>query len=296
MEHEALNAVLADVEAGNLDEARQALRPFLLENTEAPTCEVYYLLGRTFFEGDKATARYLFEQALAIKPDFEEAGRYEAKCGSSIEDLEAFDGPRHPRCGHCNLRYRDHEPMCPNCGSSVDPPRDKEDTLESQLKDAGQDVLGSIREFAERDDVKQAREKVASAGKHAYAKARELGESEKAKEIKATFKAIGTVTARKAAELGQRKEVQSAKERAAKLGGEAKEKAREFSEREDVKEAVEKASTTSKNFMKRAQAYVKAEQDRFNAGDGTVRAIIFGKWLVVGLVVLAVLKWLFGGD
>src|SRR5690606_9514505 len=106
------------VDLGDFNGARDQLKPLLTKGEVAENPEALFLLGRTFFESDKATARYLFEAALALRPDYQEAGRYEARCGSSLEDLESFADERHPPCRACKLRYRDHEPFCPYCGTS----------------------------------------------------------------------------------------------------------------------------------------------------------------------------------
>lgn len=297
MKNEGLKKLLADIEAGQSLEARTALLPYLLGETQAPAPEVYYVLGRSFFGPDNATARYLFEAALAEDPAFEEAGRYEARCGSSLEGLESFEDDRHPLCDTCGLHYREKEPCCPYCGMAPD--RDDhsgESSFESQFRMAKEEMKESIRTFSEREDVQKARATAAAVGKHAVEKAKEFAESDKAKELKATAKALGVVAARRAKKLGDRVEVQAAKERATHLGEEAKEKAKAFAEREDVKEAVDKASATTKSVMGKAQDYVKADQDRFNHGNPTERAKVVGKWFLILLVVLFILKWLFGGD
>ena len=298
MQHEGLKAILAKVEDDRRDQARHDLRLYLLGELEAPPAEVCYVLGRTFFGEDKGTARYLFELALAADPEFREAGEYEARCGSALDDLESFADERHPACEACHLHYRIAEPQCPYCGAWPDTgaDREKESSFESQMRIAREEMMEGIRGFTDRDDVKRAREKAEAVGKVALGKARELGQSEKAQELKATAKAIGIVAARRARELGQRPGVQTAKDKASQFGQDAKDKAKSFSEREDVKETLEKASTTSKNVMAKAQDYVKADQARFNDGDATERAKVVGKWFVIGLVALLILKWLFGGD
>lgn len=298
MQHDGLRSILDKVEAGQVPEAREALRPYVVGESEAPPAEVCYVLGRTFFGEDNGTARYLFELALSADPAFREAGEYEARCGSALGDLESFTDERHPACEVCHLHYRDVEPQCPYCGSWPESgdAREKESSFESQFRIAREEMMETIRDFTERDEVKRAREKAEAAGKVALGKAREFSQSEKAQELKATARAIGIVAARRARALGQRPEVQTAKDRASQLGQEAKEKAKAFSEREDVKETLEKASTTSRNFMSSAQDYVKADQARFNDGDATERAKVVGKWFVIGLVILFILKWIFGGD
>lgn len=298
MQHEGLKQILQQIEAGQIPEARDALRPYILGDVEAPAPELHYVLGRAFFGIDNATARYLFEAALAERPDFEEAARYEARCGSSLEGLESFEDGRHPACAQCGLRHRDDEPACPYCGIGVDTRSDHqgESSFQSQFRIAKEEMVDTWRDLSEREEVRRARELAAEAGRKAAEKAREFRESEKAKELKATAKAIGAVTARKARELGQRREVQSAKDRAAHLGQEAKEKAKAFSEREDVKEAVGKAGAASRNLMGKAQDYVKADQERFNQGDPTERAKVIGKWVIIVLVLLFIARWLFGGD
>jgi len=299
MQHEGLKVILAKIEESRQSQAREELRVYLLGESDAPAAEVCYVLGRSFFGEDNGTARYLFEMALKLDPEFREAGEYEARCGSALDDLESFTDERHPACEACHLNYRDSEPQCPYCGAwpdSEETERKKESSFESQFRIAREEMMESIRDFAGRDEVKRARATAEVVGKQALAKAKELSESEKAQELKATAKAIGTVAARRVRELGQRQEVQSAKERASQLGQEAKDKAKAFSERDDVKETLEKASTTSKNAMGKAQDYVKRDQDRFNEGDATERAKIVGKWFVIGLVLLFILKWLFGGD
>jgi hypothetical protein len=297
MEHEGLKALLLEVEAGRIQEARKALLPYLLGEIEAPAPVVYYVLGRSFFGEDNATARYLFEAALAEAPAFEEAGRYEARCGSSLEGLESFEDDRHPPCDTCGLRFREKELCCPYCGMARDTDEHSgESSFESQFRIAKEEMKDSIRTFNEREDVQRAKATAAAVGKHAVEKAKEFAESEKAKELKATAKAFGVVAARRAKKLGERLEVQAAKERASHLGEEAREKAKAFAEREDVKEAVDKAGKTTRTLMGTAQDYVKADQERFNSGDATERAKVVGKWVIILLVVLFVLKWLFGGD
>lgn len=294
MENEALKSIRESVEGNDLDGARSQLKPLLAKGNGTRSPEVLFLLGRTFFGADKATARYLFESALALKPDYQEAGQFEARCGSSLEDLEDFKDDRHPACHACKLHYRDHEPLCPYCGASMDPTPGTGETFEEQIKEVGKDVIDAFMEFSERDDVKAAREKLSAAGKQAYVKAKEFGESEQAQELKATAKAIGIVAARKAKELGNRKEVRTVTEKATSLGHDAAEKAKAFSEREDVKEAVEKASETSKNLMTKIAKYTGSEIARIRDAQGPLRAWLIGKWLVIVLVVLLTINWIFG--
>ncbi len=267
MEHEALKNILTEIEDGKVAEARLALRPYLTAPHDAPSHEVRYLLGRAWFEEDKATARYLFEAALAIQSDFAPAGQYEARCGSALEDLEAFNDARHPACDACGLRYRDHEAFCPYCGSAVAPPRDQSDgSIEDQLRNAGQDVVDTLRTFSEREDVKQAKEKVVHAGQHAYDKAKELAESEKARELRG-----------KAEVLGQR----------------AAAKAKEISERKEVKDAVHQVQESSTHFLGKVQEYLATEQKRINEAQGPEKATLIAKWVGIILVILLVLRWIF---
>lgn len=294
MSDDILQGIRDDVKAGRNSAAREALQP-LLKSGKADA-EILYLLGRTFFEKDKATARYFFERALALKPDYAEAGQYEAKCGSSLDDLEDFNGPRHVKCGTCALQYRDHEPFCPYCGAPFGPHTsvDADDSLEAQLKEAGKEVIHAFVEFTEREDVKAAKEKITAAGKQAMVKAKEFGESEQAQELKATARAISVVAARKAKSLGRRKEVQAVKEKATELGQEAAEKAKAFSEREDVREAVGKAGEKSKNILLKVARYAGEEIARIRDSEGGLRAWLVGKWLVIALVTLLFINWLFG--
>lgn len=294
MENETLKSVREHVDGGDFAGAREQLKPLLIEGKAARSPEALLLLGRTFFNADKATARYLFESALALKPDYQEAGQFEARCGSSLEDLESFSDDRHPACPACELHYRDHEPYCPYCGSSMEDIPGKNDTLEEQLKEVGKDVIDAFMEFSEREDVKAAKEKITAAGKQAYVKAKEFSESEQAQELKATAKAIGIVAARKAKAIGARKDVQAVKEKATTLGHDAAEKAKAFSEREDVKEVVEKAGETSKNILMRTARYAGEEMARIRAAEGGLRAWLIGKWLVIMLVVLLTINWLLG--
>lgn len=294
MENETLKAARLSVEIGDFAGAREHLKTLLAKGEAAKHPEALYLFGRTFFEKDKATARYFFESALALKPDYQEAGQYEARCGSSLEDLESFADERHPACPICKLHYRDHEPYCPYCGASMEDIPGKNDSLEEQLKEVGKDVIDAFMEFSEREDVKAAKEKITAAGKQAYVKAKEFGESEQAQELKATAKAIGIVAARKAKAIGARKDVQAVKEKATTLGHDAAEKAKAFSEREDVKEAVEKAGQTSKNILMRTARYAGEEVARIRAAEGGLRAWLIGKWLVIVLVVLLTVNWIFG--
>lgn len=267
MQHDILKDALADIESGNVAEARIALRPFLNGVRDAPSHEVRYVLGRAWFEEDKATARYLFEEALAIQPDFAPAGQYEARCGSALEDLEAFNDVRHPACETCGLHYRDHEALCPYCGSAVAPPRDQSDgSIEDQLRNAGQDVVDTLRTFGEREDVKQAKEKMVHASQHAYDKAKELAESEKARELR-----------EKAEQLGQRTAA----------------KAKAFSERDDVKEAVGKVQESSTRFFSRLQDFLTAEQKRINEAQGSEKAKLIAKWVGIMVLTLFVLRWVF---
>ncbi|MCF6285051.1 MAG: hypothetical protein L3K26_07665 [Candidatus Hydrogenedentes bacterium] len=297
MEHDGLRAILADIDAGKLDGARLALRDYLTGAHDAPSHEVRYVLGRVCFDADKATARYLFEEALALKADFAEAGKYEARCGSALEDLESFRDDRHPACETCGLHYRDHEPLCPYCGSAVAPLRDdNDDSIEAQLRHAGQDVVDSIRTFGEREDVQQAKEKVVHAGQQAYGKAKEMAESEKAQELKKKAQKMGQKTVAKAKELSERKEVKDAAKRASALGKDAMDKARAFGERDDVKKAVGQAQETSKNFFHKVQDFAKAEQARISAAEGPEKTKLIVKWVVIGVVVLVVLRWFFGGN
>ena len=294
MENESLKTVREHVDGGDFAGAREQLK-VMLQKGEAPRSpEALFLLGRTFFDADKATARYLFESALALKPDYQEAGQFEARCGSSLEDLENFADERHPACPTCKLHYRDHEPYCPYCGASMEDIPGKGDSLEEQLKEVGKDVIDAFMEFSEREDVKAAKEKITAAGKQAYVKAKEFGESEQAQELKATAKAIGVVAARKAKAIGARKDVQAVKEKATTLGHDAAEKAKAFSEREDVKEAVEKAGETSKNILMRTARYAGEEVARIRAAEGGLRAWLIGKWLAIALVFLLTLNWIFG--
>ena len=270
MEHEGLRRILEDIESGDSSAARVALRPYLTVAHEAPSYEVRYVLGRAWFGEDNAIARYLFEQALALKADYAEAGQYEARCGSALEDLETFDDERHPACKTCGLRYRDHEPLCPYCGSAVTPPRDEHDgSFNDELRRAGEEVKDSFKAFSEREDVQHAKEKVVHAGQQAYAKARELADSETAQEFKGKAQELGKKTAAKA---------------------------KEFTERDDVKKAVHQAQETSASLFQKFQDYVKAEQQRINASQGNDKLLIIGKWVVIGIVVLMLFKWIFGGD
>lgn len=294
MENETLKSIREQVDGGDFDGARSQLKALLAKGAGVRAPETLFLLGRTFFEADKATARYLFEAALALKPDYPEAGQFEAQCGSSLEDLENFGDDRHPACRACKLHYRDHEPFCPYCGASMDPAPGTGDTLEEQLKEVGKDVIGAFMEFSEREDVKAAKEKITAAGKHAYVKAKEFGESEQAQDLKATAKAIGIVAARKAKAIGARKDVQSVKEKATTFGHDAAEKARAFSEREDVKEAVEKAGETSRNLLTKIAKYSGAEIARIRDSSGGLRAWLIGKWLAIALVTLLTINWIFG--
>lgn len=288
---------MAHIEAGDREGARAALRPFAAGTDDGNAAELRYLLGRAWFDDDKAMARYLFEEALAIDPAFEEAGRWEARCGSALEDLEDFRDDRHPTCNNCHLHYRDHEPLCPYCGSSVTPPRDSGTSpIEDQLREAGKEVLDSLRNFSERDDVQKAREKAVHAGQQAYAKAREIAESENARKLKDKAGDLGKRTAAKAREISERKEVKQTAEKAASLGKDAAEKARAFAEREDVKQAVHQAGERSKKFLDRAQHYIEEEQARINIAEGGAKALLIGKWVILTLVVLYLLKWLFVGD
>lgn len=299
MQHEGLKAILAKVEEDRRDQARRDLRPYLLGGSEAPPAEVCYVLGRSFYGEDNGTARYLFEMALSADPEFREAGEYEARCGSGLHDLETFNDERHPPCEACHLRYRDTEPQCPYCGAWPDSGENeqvKESSFESQFRIAREEMKESFRNLSESEQIKRAREKAEAASKVAYRRAREFGESDTAKEWKDKARAIGVVVGRRAKALGEREDVQSARKRASDLGHGARDKAKAFSEREEVKESLDKASKTTKNVMGKAQDYVKAEQERFNKGDATVRAIILGKWFVAGLVILWLLKWLLGGD
>ena len=297
MTNEKLANILEDIESGNVEEARKELRAFLTTAHDAPSYEVRYVLGRAWFEQDKATARYLFEESLALKSDYAEAGRFEARCGSSLEDLESFRDDRHPPCGVCGLNYRDHEPVCPYCGSSVTPQRDHQGgSIEEELRNAGKDVVDSIRSFTEREDVKQAREKVSHAGQQAYEKAREIADSEKARELKDKASKFGQRTAAKAKEIRERKEVQQAKARASALGKDAVDKAKTFGDREDVKQAVHQAKETSRNLFQKAQDFIKAEQQRINAAQGPDKAKLIGKWVLIALALLIALKFLFGGE
>lgn len=267
MQHDLLKDTLADIESGNVVEARMALRPFLTGGHDAPSHEVRYVLGRAWFEEDKATARYLFEEALTIQPNFTPAGQYEARCGSALEDLESFNDARHPACETCGLRYRDHEALCPYCDSAVAPPRDQSDgSIEDQLRNAGQDVVDTLRTFSEREDVKQAKEKVVHAGQHAYDKAKELAESEKARELR-----------EKAEQLGQRTAA----------------KAKAFSERDDVKDAVGKVQKSSTLFFSRLQDYLTAEQKRINEAQGSEKVKLIAKWVGIMLLILFLLRWIF---
>ena len=270
MEHEGLRNILKDIESGDSSGARVALRHYLTTTHDAPSHEVRYVLGRAWYGEDNATARYLFEQALALKNDYSEAGQYEARCGSALEDLETFDDERHPVCDTCGLRYRDHEPMCPYCGSAVTPPRDEHDgSFNDELRSAGQEVKDTFKAFSERDDVKQAREKVVHASQYAYAKGKELAESETAQEFK---------------------------EKAQDLGKKTAAKAKEFAERDDVKNAVHQAQEKSASLLQNFQEYVKTEQQRINVAQGNAKWFIIGKWVVIGLIVLMIFRWLFGGD
>jgi len=296
MEHDGLKAIIDDIEAGNLDDARLALRPYVTGAHDAPSSEVRYALGRAWFDADRATARYFFEEALALDPEFREAGQWEARCGSALEDLEDFRDARHPACETCGLHYRDHEPLCPYCGSTVTPPRDSSSSVEDQFREAGQEVLDSLRAFAERDDVKKAREKAVHAGQQAYARARELAESEKAQQLREKASQLGQRTAAKAREVSERKDVKEAKARASALGKDAADKARAFGEREDVKRAIDRARAGFKKFLERTQAYIKAEQARINAAEGGAKAVMIGKWVVLAVVLLYLLRWLLGGD
>lgn len=267
MEHETLKYILTDIEQGKVAEARLALRAYLSTAHDAPSHEVRYVLGRAWFEEDKAVARYLFEEALAIKPDFALAGQYEARCGSALEDLETFNDARHPACESCGLHYRDHEALCPYCGSAVAPPRDQSDgSIEDQLRNAGQDVVDTLRTFAEREDVKQAKEKVVHAGQNAYDKAKELTESKKARELRG-----------KAEVLGQR----------------AAAKAKEISERKEVKDAVHQVQESSTHFLGKVQEYLAAEQKRINEAQGPEKVTLIAKWVGIILVILLVLRWIF---
>jgi len=294
MEHETLKSIREHVDGGDFAGAREQLKVMLQKGDAARSPEALFLLGRTFFDADKATARYLFETALARKPDFQEAGQFEARCGSALGDLESFADVRHPACPTCTLHYRDHEPMCPYCGASMEDIPGKGDSLEEQLKEVGKDVIGAFIEFSEREDVKAAKEKITAAGKQAYVKAREFGESEQAQDLKATAKAIGIVAARKAKAIGARPDVQAVKEKATTLGHDAAEKAKAFSEREDVQEAVEKASETSKNILMKTAKYAGAEMGRIRDSSGGLRAWLIGKWLMILLVVLLTINWIFG--
>lgn len=267
MQHQALQAILSDIEQGNVAEARLALQPFLSSVHDAPTHEVRYVLGRAWFENDKATARYLFEEALAIQPDFAPAGQYEARCGSALEDLESFNDERHPACDTCGLRYRDHEARCPYCGSGVTPPRDTSDeSIEAQLRNAGQDVVDTLKTFAEREDVQQAKEKVVHASQHAYDKAKALAESEKARELREKAEALGQRTAAKA---------------------------KAFREREEVKDAVDHVQKTSTHFLAKLQEFLTAEQKRINEAQGSEKVTLIAKWVGIILVVLLILRWIF---
>lgn len=294
MDNDTLKSIREHVEGGDFSGARALLKTVLVKRDAARSPEVLYLLGRTFFDADKATARYLFEAALAIQPNYQEAGQYEARCGSSLQDLETFSDQRHPACPTCTLHYRDHEPFCPYCGASMEGKPGTGETLEEQLKEVGKDVIGAIIEFSEREDVKAAKEKITAAGKQAYVKAKEFGESEQAQDLKATAKAIGIVAARKAKAIGARKDVQAVKEKATSLGHDAAEKAKAFSEREDVQEAVEKAGTTSKNILMKTAKYAGAEVGRIRDSSGGLRAWLIGKWLAIVLVILLTINWLFG--
>jgi hypothetical protein len=297
MEDEGLRKILEILEEGKAEEARLALRSYLTEAHEAPTHEVRYVLGRTWFEQDKAAARYLFEEALALEPGFAEAGQYVARCGSALEDLESFNDDRHPACDVCALRYRDCEPCCPYCGSAAAAPLEEaDDTVEAQLRQAGQEVVDSIRSFGEREDVQQAKEKVVDAGQQALAKAKEVAESEKARELREKALVLGQKTKEKAKEISGRKEVQQAKERATTLGKEAVEKARNLGERDDVKKAVGQAQEKSRNAMNRIQNYLAEEQRRINDAEGAEKGKLIGKWFLIVLAVLIVLKFLFGGE
>lgn len=294
MDSDKLKDIREHVKLGDTAGARVLLKALLEKGDGTRSPEALYLLGRTFFDADKATARYLFETALALKPDYEEAGQYEARCGSSLQDLESFSDHRHPPCPTCKLHYRDHEPACPYCGSSGEPVADTEGTFEEQLKQVGKDVIDAYVEFSEREDVKAAREKIAAAGKHAYAKAKEFGESEQAQELKATAKAIGVVAARKAKAISERQEVKAVKEKAATLGHDAAEKAKAFSEREDVQEAVEKAGATSKNLLMKTAKYAGAEVGRIRDSSGGLKAWLIGKWIMIAAVILYSINWIFG--
>ena len=294
MDTETLTSIRKSVELGDYSGARDLMKPLLVKREVAKHPEALFLLGRTFFDADKATARYLFEAALALQPDYQEAGQYEARCGSSLGDLESFADDRHPACPTCKLRYRDHEPFCPYCGSSMEPAAATGGAFEEQLKEVGKDVIDAFMEFSEREDVKAAKEKITAAGKQAYVKAKEFGESEQAQDLKATAKAIGIVAARKAKAIGARKDVQAVKEKATTMGHDAAEKAKAFSEREDVKEAVEKAGETSKNILMRIARYAGEEIARIRDSEGPLRAWLIGKWLVIVLVVLLTINWIFG--
>lgn len=159
MQHEGLQAILAKVEASRVAQARDELRPYLLGDAEAPHAEICYVLGRTFFGQDNATARYLFELARAEDPDLREAAEYEARCGSGLGDLEDFSDERHLTCEACHFNYRDQEPRCPYCGAwpeSGEPHREKESSFESQFRIAREEMHESFRDFTERKEVKRA--------------------------------------------------------------------------------------------------------------------------------------------
>lgn len=294
MDNDILIPIREHVKLGDYSGARALLKSVLEKGDGASSHEVLYLLGRTFFDKDKATARYLFEAALAIKPDYQEAGQYEARCGSSLQDLETFSDHRHPACPTCTLHYRDHEPLCPYCGASMEASPGTGESLEEQLKEVGKDVIGAIIEFTEREDVKAAKEKITAAGKQAYVKAKEFGESEQAQDLKATAKAIGIVAARKAKAISEQKDVQAVKEKATALGHDAAEKARAFSEREDVQEAVEKAGETSRNILMKIARYAGAEIGRIRDATGGFKIWLITKWILIAAVILWTIDWIFG--